>query len=415
MTFIERFVQKKFHIDAPYFLRGGFWLSLSQVITIVAGICVSALFAHMLTEHEYGTYRYLIGIGVFLTSFSLTGFGQSVLQTAAKKYRQFYNETIGIALLYNLGITLASIIGATYYFYKGNDTLALGCIIVALIQPVINTYQNIFPFLQGSRRFRESTVSQTIKTIVVSGASIGAIFITQNILVLLAAYLLSHALTNLVSHFYYRPQNSTPTPPDVFTKYLSYAKNTSLRTIITSIAFRLDTIIIFTWLGATELAIYTIAMLIPEQIKGSVKNMATLIMPKYAQHSDITTLKKTVFKRSIQLFFIFSGIALVYVLAAPFLYTLLFPKYETAIFYSQLTALSFPTMIAVLPYSALKSQLRERELYSYTIQNSILSIILTLLLIWLFGLIGAVMARVASRLLIMILTIFHFTKIKELK
>lgn len=413
MTRIEQYVQTKFKIDAPYFLRGGFWSTLGQIVGITGGIAVSSLFAYTLTESEYGIYRYLIGIGVLLSSFSLTGLGQSVLQTAAKKYYQFYLESVRTGFIYNLGISATGIVGAGYYFYNENITLALGCLLISTLQPVINTFKNVSPFLQGSKRFKEATLLHTVNTMIITAVSITAILLTQDILILFTTYLSTHALLNTVSHLYYRPKKSISTPADISHKYLCYAKHTSVRNIISGIIFRLDTIIIFTQLGATDLAIYAIANIIPEQIKGSFKNIASLLLPKYAQHIDIKSIKKNIPKRSFQLFLVFTAITIVYILLAPFIYRLLFPKYESAIFLSQLVALSFPAMILILPFGALQSQLKERELHILNLQGSILTLVLTIVLIGIYGLIGAVIAKILSRYSYLFLSYYHLYKNKN--
>lgn len=413
MASLEKYIQTKFKIDASYYLRGGFWSTLGQIVGITGGIAVSSLFAYTLTESEYGIYRYLIGIGVLLSSFSLTGLGQAILQTAAKKYYQFYLESVRTGFIYNLSISAIGIVGAGYYFYNENITLALGCLLISTLQPVINTFKNVSPFLQGSKRFKEATLLHTVNTIIITAVSITAILLTQNILILFTTYLSTHALLNTVSHLYYRPKKSISTPADISHKYLCYAKHTSVRNIISSIIFRLDTIIIFTQLGATDLAIYAIANIIPEQIKGSFKNIASLLLPKYAQHIDIKSIKKNIPKRSFQLFLVFTAITIVYILLTPFIYRLLFPKYESAIFLSQLVALSFPAMILILPFGALQSQLKEKELHYFNLQSSCLSLVFTIILISTFGIIGAVTAKIFSRYTNLILLHYHLHKAKS--
>ena len=391
------FLQKKFNFDAHYFLKGGFWLSLTQGIGIIFGIVTSALFAHYLSETEYGTYRYMLSLAVLFSVFSLTGLGQSILQTAAKKYYGFYQETVSINFIYNLGVLSSALAGAGYYLYKENIALALGCFLIALLQPVINSFQFTPTYLQGSGRFRETTVLQGIKTAFVSIASLASLYLTQDVIILVGAYLASNALANLTSHLWYRPRKAASTPPELYTKYLSYAKHTSVRNILGNIVYRLDSIIIFTYLGAAELAIYTIANIIPEQIKGSIKNLATLLTPKYAQHENLDVFKKFIFKRSAQLLVVLSVLTALYVLVAPIVYGVLFPKYESAVLLSQLVALSFPAMIAIIPSGALQAQLKERELYTFNLQTAASTLALTITLIFFYGLAGAIAAKIFSR------------------
>lgn len=397
-------LRKRFNFDARYFVKGGFWLVTGQVIALIIGIGTTALFAHYLSETDYGIYRYLIGLAVIFSSFSLTGVDQSILQAAAKKYYGFYRETIKISFFYNAPVVISALAGAIYYFYKDNSVLAIGCTLIAILQPAINTFQFIPSFLQGSKKFKEAAILVGIRTTFISLASLLALIFSQNILILLSVYLFSTTLANAVSYLYYKSNTPTPTPTDVFTKYLSYAKHNSVRNIISNIAFRADSVLVFTQLGAMELASYSIALIIPEQIKGTFKSLATLLLPKYAKYSSIHEIKNSIPKRSFQFFALLSFISLVYIFIAPILYSIIFPKYESAILYSQIVALSFPAVIALIPLNALQSQLKEKNLHILNTLGSIIMLASTFIGIVFYGLIGAIFAKVFYRYVIALIT-----------
>jgi O-antigen/teichoic acid export membrane protein len=396
---LANFLQKTFRFDAHYFLRGGFWLISSQFILIIFGLATSVFFANYLEETEFGKYRYLISISIILSSFSLSGLGQSILQTAIKKYYYFYTESVRLSLIYNLGISFSGIIGAIYYFINENITLAIGCLLIAILQPVITTFSFVPGFLQGQKKFRESTFTQVLKSLLVAISSLVGLYFTHNILILFFIYLSSQALTGFISHFLYRPAKNTGElyTQEIKNQYISYAKHTSIRNIISTIAFRLDSVLLFTSLGALELAVYTIATQIPEQIKGSFKNLSSLLFPKYSNHSDIKTIKISIAKKSLQLFIILVAISIIYSMIAPFLYKLLFPKYLDAIFYSQLFSIAFPAYIYYLPLTALMSQLDDKKLYAFHIKTSIFQIFVTIAFVYTSGLLGAIIANLISQ------------------
>ena len=405
------FIQKTFKIDAHYFLKGGFWLSLRQVSIAILGLTSTALFAHYLTETEYGVYKYLLSLTTIFSAFSLTGLGQSILQTAAKGFYGFYKETLHINFTYSLGISITAIISAIYYYANSNNTLALGCVIIAIIQPLINTYTYLPSFLVGTKQFSQSTKVLVIRSFFVTVVSVITLFLTQNILLLFTSYLGSAFIINILTHTSYKPSISKKTPDNIFSKYISYAKHTSVRNTITSVASKIDNVIIFTQLGATELAVYSIATVIPQQIKGSFKILATLLLPKYAKHSNIETLKKTVPRRSFQLFLILLFLTVLYIFIAPHIYSLFFPKYEESIFYSQLSALSFVTFVFFIPYSILQSQLENRKLYKITFCNSIVQIIMMIYFIYVLGVLGAILAKLINRVFYsLIVFIFLYKK-----
>jgi O-antigen/teichoic acid export membrane protein len=403
---LVQFTEKKFRVDARYFLSGGFWLSLGQGFTIFFGLISTVLFAHFLTETEYGIYKYLLGLAALLSTFSLTGLGQSILQTAAKGFHGFYKETLRINLLYSLCISLVAAVGAIYYYLNENITLALGCLAIAVLQPLINTFQFLPAYLIGTRKFQTSTKVNVLRMFFVTITSVTTLFFTNNVLLLFVAYLGSNLVINILSQYFYTASDST-TPESIFAKYISYAKNTSVRNIISNVAQKSDSVIIFTQLGATELAIYAIATVIPEQIKGSVKNLTSLLIPKYSQHDDITKVKKSVPKRSLQLLLILLLITIIYIFAAPYLFDLLFPKYENAVFYSQLLALTIPAFVLLVPYSVLLSQLEEEKLYKITLYSSIFQILISLGFILTLGLIGAIIAKIVHRIIFLIVIYSH--------
>ncbi|MEY2665222.1 MAG: hypothetical protein RLZZ480_327 [Candidatus Parcubacteria bacterium] len=403
-TFLAAFINKKLNIDAHYFLKGGFWMSVGQGATIFFGLISTALFAYFLNEHDYGVYRYLIGIAVILSSFSLTGLGQSIIQTAAKKMEGFYIATIKVNFLYGLAITVAGLVGFGYYWLNENSTLAIGCLLIAVLQPIISTYQNTNSLLQGSQRFRELTILNITRSILSTAVGITTLLVTQNVLFLFLSYLLTNALLNITSHLIFKPKTIT-IPNEIFNKYLAYAKHTSIRNFAANIAQRADTIIIFTQLGAAELALYSIAIIIPEQIKGSAKNLAALLLPKYAQHENQANVIKSIPKRSLQLFILLVTITIVYILVIPLIYQLLFPKYPQAAFLSQLLALSFPAMVAILPGSILQSQLQDKKLYKSQILETVATISLSLILTLKFGVVGAILSKVTTRYLT---SVYHY-------
>ena len=393
---IVGFINKKLNIDGRYFIHGGFWLGLGQIVTLLSGLATTALFAHYLSPNDFGVYKYLIGLSAILASFSLTGLGQSILQAAAKKHYAFFKETFQLNFIYSLGISFISVCFSLYYSLNNNAALALGCLMIAALQPVINTFQFIPSFLQGSRQFKQSTKLHTIRMSFITLLSLGALLFTQNILILFFTYLFSYAITNIGSIFFYN-YSSDPTPTVVREKFVAYAKHSSFRNVISIVAQRADSIVIFTQLGATELAVYSIAMVIPEQIKGSFKNLATLVLPKYSRHEDQSIIKKGLTKRSLQLLVVLLIITALYIFLSPFLFKMIFPKYASAILYSQILALSLPAMVALLPVSALQAGLAERKLYKLLIIESIASLSFLFFFVMNYGLIGAIFAKVCTR------------------
>lgn len=406
-------LEKIFKVDARYFLKGGFWLSATQGITAALGIITTALLAHHLTENDFGVYRFLIGISIIASAFSLTGIGQAVLQATAKKYYGFYRETLYINLLSNSGVFVTAIIAAIYYLLNSNPTLALGCIGIAALHPFINTIQFVPSFLFGAGRFRDSALAQMIQSLITSVFIISAIFLTTHVIIIFFTYLAGNLIAKIATNIYYKYNNISITPIEIRKKYVSYAKHISIQNIITTLSSKLDVIVIFTQLSAADLAIYSIATVVPERAKGFLKNLSGLLLPKYVRRDDSKSLKKSIQKRSILLFFLLSAASILYIVTAPYLYQVIFPKYPEAVLYSQLAALSFPFLILLVPYTFLKSRMDSTSLYRLTIAGALIESALIVTLTLVSGLMGTILAKILYRCLLMILNYTAMSMYKD--
>lgn len=403
------YVGRKFKIDAHYFLSGGFWLTVLQIITLVGGLVTSVLFSNLLDPSDYGIYKYLIGLGVLLSTFTITGITQSIQQTAIKDYDGFFSFAMRKSAIFSIAIVLSALSISTYYFLKDDMTLGIGCIIIAVFVPLTNIFQNISYYLLGKKRFKEVTIFQGFDTAISTLILICVLFLTKNILILFFVFLFLQSAGNIIQHFFYKPKKELLLQT-IKKQYYSYALHTTIRDIIFNTVYKLDNIIVFTHLGATDLAIYSIANLIPEQIKGTFKNLSSLLLIRYAKHDDLSQIQKSLWGRTFQLFLILSCLTLVYWFISPLIYHLLFPRYESAIIYSQLAALSFPSFVVLIPSSALQAQLKERELHLINFTNAFVLLISLIFFTYSFGLIGAIGARILYRyfnLLISYLLIFN--------
>lgn len=393
--FIQK-IEKAFAIDAHYFVSNSFWVGSNQIVTLGGSLLVTVVFAHLLSEELFGNYRYLIAIASIFSVFSLNSIGQSILQTAAQGKLGFFPIAMRYSLLSGILSASLGLLAAIYYFLNENILLASSCLVIAVVQPFISSYFNIFSLLSGEKRFRESTIFQTLRVATITLGSIATIMLTRNVFLLFLSYQFFQLLTNLAGYWYFKPRtNLSPLPPAEQKKYLTFAVHQSIQSAILNTAQRLDAIVVFQHLGATALALYSIALILPDQMRGFVKNMSTLLFPKYVNYTP-AQLRRSIPKRSFQLFIVLLTISLAYIALAPFLFGLIFPKYESAVLYSQLLALAIPASVYFLIQSALKTETNSTALYYIQLGSAFIRITLTLALTYTFGILGTISAFVIS-------------------
>ncbi|MFT5036456.1 MAG: O-antigen/teichoic acid export membrane protein [Candidatus Azotimanducaceae bacterium] len=390
--------QTALRIDLPYLMDGGFWLTASQVVSMISLLILSYIFANYVDPTDYGFYKYILSLAILFGTFSLTGATQSIMQAASRNYAAFTRICFKKSLQYGLIVSGIATIASLYYFINQNIPIAIGCLLVALCKPLINSGQLVFSHLIGLKQFKTLAKLQALRVTITSAVLIGTIFYTQDILFVVAAYFISEAVVSMLLYFYATQKipHTTDTHESDQHKFLSYAKHTSVRNILTGLAHELDKILVFQKFGAVELAVYAFAIAIPEQLKGFIKNVAILVLVKFTGY-NMDSIKKDFFKKVILLGLLLILATFVYIFSVPYVYTALFPSYFDSIFLSQLFALSFPAMIAVLPVSALHSQMRERDLHSLSIVNAVLLVLSVYIGATYYGLIGLVIGRVLVR------------------
>ena len=179
--------------------------------------------------------------------------------------------------------------------------------------------------------------------------NIGTLLITSNLLIILLVYFAT--LTIPAGFFLLKSIKNHTASKEVDLESIPYGKNLSLISIVRIIASELDKILIFHYLGAVNLAVYALAV-------------------------------------------------------APLFFEIFFPKYLSAVIYSQALSVSIVGGVIIsFFYTILESQKAKKELYQYNVYENIFSIVILFPLVYFYGIWGAVVSRFISRLFSLLLGI----------
>jgi O-antigen/teichoic acid export membrane protein len=166
--------------------------------------------------------------------------------------------------------------------------------------------------------------------------------------------------------------------------------------LLSTVAQQVDKLVVFHYLGAADLAVYSFASALPEQVKNLFGGITTLALPKFVER-PFAEIRKNFWNR----LWLFTGgitlIALAYIFVAPFVFDLLFPAYRDAVWFTQLYALSLIPIGNALPTTVLQAHKANRELYILNVLSPVFQIGILIFLTASYGLTGTVMARVIGR------------------
>lgn len=394
--------------DMVYLFSGGVWLTVAQVGMGIVAFVLSVAFARFVSKDVYGTYRFLLSLYWTLTAFSFTGLAPAVVRAVAKGEEGAYKQSFLYTFLGSLPMACIALGFSVYYFIHGNSLLGFGALIICVVGPLYQLGYLYGSFLEGKKDFKRTAYFGIIVNLVPALVMLGAMLYPANALIFFLIYLGAGALTGLIlcwlAFRIYRPNNIKGE------KLLNLGGHFSLMNILSTGASQLDQLLVFHFFGGVSLAVYSFATAIPDQGKNIFGTIENLALPKFVQR-PMVEIKKTF---NVRLFnFSLLGLlsAVVYILAAPLIFRILFPAYMDAVFYSQLYAIALIPVSNVLPLTILQAHAAKKELYLYNILSPVFQIITLVAGILLWGIIGILLARIISRffnllLLVVLLQIY---------
>jgi len=380
-----------------YLFHGSFWLTVSQVASSLTGFLLAIAFANLLPKDVYGTYRFILSIVAILSAFSLPGINSALTRSVARGYGLSLIDATMMRMRWGVFTSLVALCVGVYYLHAGNVQIALCMTIMAVFVPFFDTFTTASAYVQGLRNFKVDTIASSLIQIGASAGMAIVMYVHPSVIPVLISYFASYCLLRFVYYLY--AKRAFPPHGEHDSEVFSYGAHLSFMGILSSVAANMDKILLFHYLGATDVAIYSIVTAAPEQLKNLLRNVGPLATPKLAGASHETLRRElSPFWRKTLLFALaIVGIMVVYIAAAPFLFHFFFPAYEPYVWLSMLFALSLPTVATYLPITLLQAQKRTRELYLFNTIPSVVQIGLYFALIPSFGVVGAVVAWMAGR------------------
>ncbi len=401
MTFVKRYSdslielgQKYLKTDIRYLLNGGFWLVFGQVASTLFSLGLSIAFAHYLSKEAFGTYKYVLSVAGLFGAFTLTGLSNAVIQTIARGNEGIVKYGYRISLKWSIFFVVGSLGVSGYYFLNNNILLAYSILFIGIFSPFLNSASIYSAYLQGRKDFRTNGLYSVIRGLLPALALFITVLFTNNPLVLIFVYFAAN--TTVITFLYQltiKKFKAVEVSSDDQT--IPFAKHSSVINVLAIIADKLDSILIFHYLGAVQVAIYTFAMAIPENINGMLKNLLPLAIARFSSGRR-DHIKDSIFSKMFRLTGFLILISLAYILVAPYIFKFIFPKYMDAVFYTQIIGLSI-IINGALPIAFFESQLAIKEKYILSIASNLVKIPLLFLGVIYFGIVGVIVAKLISK------------------
>jgi O-antigen/teichoic acid export membrane protein len=279
-----RWSEKYTKTDMVYLAHGSFWLSSSSVITSAVSFGLALAFANLISKDAYGTYKYAQTLFGVLCITCLRGMDSVVTQGAARGKDATVITGLWAKIRWSTLGSLAALVGAAYYIYSENYPVAYTLLIAAVFVPMMEPFGIFNAVLVGKKDFKVSSLLGSAGQIAAAAALFLSLLLLRNPTAIFATYCGIWTLTRFLSLRYtlkkYPPNGQSET--DGF----SYGLHSSIAAAAAVLISSIDSILVYHYLGAAELALYTFAMAPVSQVRGLLNTPTQLAIPKLAQRSS---------------------------------------------------------------------------------------------------------------------------------
>lgn len=371
---------------------GGSWLLFERLFFIAKGFILSLLFANLLSKEVFGAYQFVMALVGTACVFALPGMATAIIQAVARGHGGTLRAGVVLMLRYAWGGSIF-LLAALYAMWQEHSTVGL----LWLLAPLLPLYAVVVgawrSFFTGKERFREAAIIGMWGEGLTLLVFLGVIFFfpTEVALVLVAFF------TPLVFYGTVLLKNLKETRGEsVDESNLAFGKRLSWLYGVGVAASYLDKLIIGHFLGFAELAIFTIASIIPDQIRDAVRVVVGFVLPGFSRMDDTTTNRRTILKGIGVLFIIVTGLVGLYILLAPWLFRIFFAQYQEAITYTQVAALASLTVPLMILDSYFRARKDDKTATRVALSGYAAGTMANLVLIPLFGIWGAIIARAVA-------------------
>jgi O-antigen/teichoic acid export membrane protein len=382
--------------DMVYLTSSGFWMNLGTVVISGLSLLLYIVFAHTLSKETYGTYQFLLSGAAIISALTLTGMNSAVARATAQGNDGTVRKAVAVQLRWSIVPFLAALLASLFYLSQENLLLSAGFLMIGFFSPIMGAFSVYAAFLQGKQDFRRGFWYGMGWNVPYYACLILAAYVAPSVLVLIFISLGVQAAGLAIA--YYRTMRAYRPSKKVDGASIGYGKHLSLMGLGNVVATQIDTILAFMLLGPAAVAVYGFATAIPERLVGFFKFLPAAALPKFSRKSD-SEMRSAFGKRLWIAAAGMASFAAAYAIAAPLLFSILFPQYVDSVPYTQAYAVIIIASISGLFTAALTSQANVKKLYLFNFLSPTLQLALQVVGILTFGLWGLIVSRVLASFL----------------
>ncbi len=387
--------------DVRFYGKSFSWLAAGQTSGIIRGIATTFLMARWLPRNIMGEFRYVLAMFAIAGMFAAGGVSTSIIRGIAKGDTVIVWAGIKrILMIAPLG-SLLLIIAAAERYVVGETNVAIALAFSGILFPAYAICGLYGSILTGQERIQRLTKIAIINNSLFAICFFLVIWKTKELLPVFFAYL---GIDILFRGFITWNEVRQLKKSGEAVSHLKLGDHLNAIGVIQALASQLDQILIQRFAGYGVLANYSVAMLIPEQMKDFVNALGGVILRRFSRHENNAKILAQTKKHFWTMAGLSGAMILAYWLVAPFFLPWFFPQYGEQVLPSLVYSLGLLGLTSIIGLNWFQAQHNLKALWLFYSANTAVQIISNIILIPLFGSWGAIVSKTFTRLALIPLT-----------
>jgi O-antigen/teichoic acid export membrane protein len=404
-----RWLQNYTKTDMVYVAENSFWWILGRVFSFLASFLILMAFARFVTKEVYGAYQYIISMAAMIGLILLPGLDTALIRSIAQKKEKTFFLCEKEKLKFGVFAFLIFFAISFWYFIHKNFELAISFLFAGIFLPFLSIFSLYLAFWQGRKRFDLQNKYFGFHNFLASFILILFIIFKQKVVFVVFGYFFAFTFSTFLFWFLTRRKINKETEEDK--EALSYGKHLTIMSIPGSISGQIDNVILWQFIGPTQVAIYAYALRLVERILELIP-FSALAFPKMAEKNlKEDHVKKNIFDKFLKLFWFSIPFTILYILFCPLFFKIFFPAYKESIIYSQALAITLIFSPFYFLSTTLLVEVKKRELYILNFAPQVLKIVLFFVLIPIFKIWGGVISILISQIFYSVFVFYFFSRL----
>jgi O-antigen/teichoic acid export membrane protein len=404
-------ILRYFSADIRKVTSDSFIVLVSHSFNLLYGFTLSYLSTRIFLPEVYGSYQFVLSILGMLGFLKLNGMTNALARDVNVHDKSPIIFTMRRYALFTSSISLLLILAIPLLLLWDRIELWPMFVVAAIFTPLDATVTTFFSaIITGKSQFKIALYySLLLKTLQIIGLILIFTFFPSPTLLILLTFLLSIILYGN----FLRKNVAQYDDGSAHNRIFSYGVQLSIATIPTIIVWYIDSMMIAALFGMSQLAMFSVALIVPEQFKQIFKELLSVTFSHQSRGKDTIQRRRNLLWYCTigTIPFIFAIIAYYY--AAPYIFEWIFPRYAGAevLFMSRV---AFATLI-VMPWNLVPQYLEAQgyvdQVKYINIISSVLFAFCLITLIPLYGLIGAIFSRAILRCIYVFASLWYLCTI----